>query len=364
MRVLVLGDNEPVAHRLRDLLQREGHECQTAAAVDPRAGGEDADLVVVAASDPEQLLTSLRSIRRFGRGRLLAVGPATEPKLILRVLREGAEQYLDEAELETELLEALSRLRSEQGPQEQGQVIAVLPACGGCGTSTIAANVAVILAQEYKKVCLIDLNLLGGDLAALLDLKPPHTLAELCLNLSRMDWSMFERCLVSHEKGVHLLAPPMSLADAGLVTAEAVGKVLDFARGHFPYLVVDLEQGFREQQTEALRRANVVLLVFRLDFTCLRRARRALEQLEQLGIRREQVRLVANRCGQPKELPLAKAEEALDMKVYHQVPDEPKTMNYSNNHGVPAVINAPRSAVARSIQQLAHGVNGRRPPAK
>ena len=68
-------------------------------------------------------------------------------------------------------------------PSEAGRMIAVLAPSGGSGSSTLAVNVATVLAKEHKSAALIDLKLQAGDLAALLDLKPTYTLADLCQNV-------------------------------------------------------------------------------------------------------------------------------------------------------------------------------------
>ena len=124
-------------------------------------------------------------------------------------------------------------------------------------------------------------------------------------------------------------------------------------------MVVDLEDCFHEEQLLVLRQAAAVLLVTRLDFTSLRNVRRTLEHLERMGVERERVRLVVNRYGQAREVPAAKAEEALGMKIAHYIPEDAKTINRANNNGVPAVIEAPSMKVCRSMTRLAISVNGR-----
>ena len=102
----------------------------------------------------------------------------------------------------------------------------------------------------------------------------------------------------------------------------------------------------------------MILLVLRLDFTCLRNTRHALEYLKELGVDPERVRLVANRHGQPKEVPAATAEEALGVKIFHLVPEDAKSVNRANNNGVPLVLENPRAKVSRSLTALAHSING------
>jgi pilus assembly protein CpaE len=268
---------------------------------------------------------------------------------------------VDEAEPEAELQTALGNLQIQLPTQEEpGRIISVLAPSGGSGSSTLAVNVAAVLAKEHKSSLLIDLKLQTGDLAALLDLKPVYTLAELCQNADQMDRVMFERSLVRHAGGTHLLAPPRAFADIVHVTAAGVRQALSLGRGLFPYVVVDLDHTFGEEQAEVLRQTDIVLLVLRLDFTSLRHAQRTLDYLAKLGVTDDRVRVVVNRHGQPKEVPAAKAEQALGRKIFHLVPEDAKTVNRANNNGVPVVLDAPSANVSRSVAKLAASVNGRR----
>jgi pilus assembly protein CpaE len=366
MRVFIASDHEPTGSRVQQALLRLGHPCPPgqACGLHP-AANRLADArpelaVVVLSPDPERGLAVLGELRPLTGARVLAVGPAADSRLILRALRGGAHDYVEETDLENGLGEALARLRSERASQAgAGKTIALLAPSGGSGSSTLAANVAAVLAREHQSALLLDLKLETGDLAALLDLKPTHTLADLCRKATHLDRVMLDRSLVRHASGVHLLAPPRTLAEVGCVTAEGVRQTLSLARGLFPYVVMDLDHSFRDEQLQALRQADLVLLVLRLDFPSLRNARRTLDYLEQLGVADEAVRLVVNRYGQPKEVPAAKAEEALGKKVFHWVPDDPRTINRAANSGVPAVLEYPSARVCKSMVKLAQSINGR-----
>jgi pilus assembly protein CpaE len=369
MQALLAGDQETVVAQIQQVLLREGWDCpfshvvRLELAADRLAQIQPELLVVALSPDPERSLQALDLLERLPRQagtRVLAVGPAADSKLVLRALRGAVDDYLDQSELEVELDAALVRWRaSVTVRQEAGRVIALLAPSGGSGSSTLAANVAAALAQKHKSSLLIDLKLQAGDLAALLDLKPTHSLADLCLNVNRMDRVLFERSLVRHTSGTHLLAPPLQFTDVEHVTPEGVRRVLNMGRSLFPYVVVDLDHNFHAEQIEVLQQADPILVVFRLDFASLRNTRRTLDQVDRLGIARQQLRLVVNRYGQPKEIPFAKAEEALGSKIFHYVPDDPKTVNRANNNGVPVVLESPSAKVARSVMRLAESVNGK-----
>ncbi len=366
MRAFIITDNERFSARVQEVFLRQGYDCPAAhvlpfdRAAEHLAQAQPELILVTLSGNVEKGLVVLGELAGRTPGRIFAVGPAADSKLVLRSLRGGADDYVDELDLEAELEAALGRHRGEGAAQtELGRTIAVLAPSGGSGSSTLAVNVATVLAKQHQSAALVDLKLEAGDLAALLDLKPTHTLAELCLNATRMDRVMFERSLVRHASGVQLLAPPRDFADIGHVTPEGVRQALTLARAMFPYVVMDLDHSFRGEQVQALGQADIVLVVFRLDFTSLRNTRRALDYLAQLGVRTDRVRVVVNRYGQPKEVPAAKAEEALGAKIFHYVPDDPKTINRANNNGVPAVLEYPSASVSKSVAKLAHSINGR-----
>ena len=282
--------SQPVAHPLASA--GRGRPGDTAGPVDPRA--------VARSGTP---LTALRQKRGYSRApEVLAIGPAADSRLICSAAASRAQGYIDEADLVGGLTDSLSRLKTAS-PElaEPGRIISILAPNGGSGSSTLAVNVAAVLAKEHKTSVIFDLKLETGDLAALLDLKPTYTLADMCCNATRMDKVMFERCLSRHSSGVHLLAPPRTYSDIPFIKPEEVRQALVLARSLFPYVIVDHDHSYREEQLAVLRLADVVLLVLRLDFASLRNAQRTLAYLTDLGISTDKVHLVVNRFGQPQE---------------------------------------------------------------
>jgi pilus assembly protein CpaE len=369
MRIFIVSDNAPVSMRVRQVLLAQGKDCPAAHLVSmdqavQRLGPAQADLlVVVLLPDAESALTTLSELHLLTPARVLVVGPASDSRLVLRALRAGASDFMEEDDLETELPAALGRLSAGLPSQaEPGRIVAVLAPSGGSGSSTVAVNLAAALAAKHGNVLLCDLKLHTGDLASLLDVEPTHTLADLCMSATRMDRSMLERSLVRHASGVQLLAPPRSFAEAHLVTLTGVRQTLALGRALFPHVVADLDHSFSDEQLEVLTQADVILLVMRLDFTSLRHTQRTLEYLRDLGLSRERVQIVVNRYGQPQEVPASKAEETLGMKIAHYVPDDPKTVNRANNNGVPVIVESATSKVARSLLQLAASLNGKQAP--
>ncbi len=372
MQTLVASNSDQVGRQIQAVLSRAGIECPPSQIVSLEAAADRASrlmphlLVLALPDDPTAALVALReTCQTVHNVYVLMVGPGSDPKLILQCLHGGAQEYLDEANLETELSEALVRAKTRRTPTSQaetsGRVISVLAPSGGSGSSTVAVNLSSVLAGKRGECGLIDFRLAAGDLAAMLDLNPVHTLADLSDRLDRLDQTMFEQLFAPHRSGVRLLAAPRQFADIEKVTERVVRRTLSMARVRFPYVVVDLENAFDARQVEALWQSDVVLLVLRLDYTSIRNTRRAIDNLVELGIGHDRVRLVANSYRQRKQLGVRQAEEALGMKIGHYVPHDPARINRAINKGVPVVLHCPGAKVSRSIADLGASVNGRHP---
>ena len=362
--VLIHNTSHSLGCQLREMLQARLN-CLTPSLVsfeqaeEALARGQVSMLVVVLSPFADRALNLLRKIRSQVAGPVLAVGLASDSKLILRALHEGADHYLDEADLEAQLEAVLQRLQIKEDAVRQpaGRVMAMLGASGGTGASTLAVNLAGVLAREAGRCALIDLKPGVGDLAALLDLKPTHNLADLCLNAARMDRAMFESAMVLHPSGVHLLAPPQMYEDIRLVTAQGVNKTVQPGPRCVPL--------HRDRSGRLLPRGTgggVAAVGFHSAGVSSRFHVASQHQTHSRlfgasGHRTgERVRLVINRYGQAKELPLSQAEEALGRKIAFIVPDDPKTINAANNAGEPAVFRTPSAKVSQSIVQLANGL--------
>ena len=367
MPAFIVADAGSTATRIRDVLNFGGLDCPTSHVLqaDDAPGRLErepvVDLVVLSlSSDAERGLSLLPALRRVAGRKILAVGPAADSKLVLRALRGGAEDYIDTAELEAELEGAIHRLtEAARVPAEVGRLITILGPNGGAGASTLAVNLAAAIgsAKDAKPVGLVDLKLESGDLAALLDLKPSHTLADVCQNAARLDRVMLDRSLVQHPAGIRLLAAPLHLGDVARVKPEGIAQALALARAEFPVVIADVPSTFRDESKVVLRQADVVLIVFRLEFSSLRNVRKAFDALEALDIVPEKIKLVVNRYGQAQEVPFAKAEEALGRKIAHYIPEDAKAVNRANNHGAPVVLEAPTAKVSKAMIQLAGTVN-------
>jgi len=116
---------------------------------------------------------------------VLVTSSSHDGQLILRAMRAGAKEFITQPVRIDDLLAALGRIserRSGSGENRSrgSQVVAVAGSLGGVGTTSMAVNLACVLAQNAKhSVTLVDLDLCLGDADVFLDAIPDYTLVDV-----------------------------------------------------------------------------------------------------------------------------------------------------------------------------------------
>lgn len=339
------------------------------------AAQSNPDIVVVALdADHQKALQLIQHLTvEFPNMPILAVSARGDGQSILQALRAGAKEFLTQPVVLEELLLALQRLCSGRTASDGTTVtsngsirgdslaVAVLGSRGGVGCTSLAVNLSSLLAQEPNyNVALIDLDLALGDADVALDLMPDYTLADVALNIDRLDMTFLRRSLCKHECGVSLLPHPVQLEDISLIHEEHLGRVIGLLRASYSHLVFDLSKRFTPTDLTAMRMSDIILLVAQLELTSLRNVVRLLHSLdgeEGLG---EKVRVVINRIGsEDGEITLKKAEETIGRPVFWQVPNDFKSMVGARNAGVPLLTHAPRSKVHQNLVGLTNTIIGK-----
>jgi pilus assembly protein CpaE len=293
-------------------------------------------------------------------GKVVAVGPAHSPHVVLHAIHSGAVDFLDvKGDFDSELRNLVGRLKTAAGDGAKvGRLFTVVGPSGGAGASVLATNLAAVLAQREKVCCLLDLHICGGDLAILLKSRPRHTLLSLAGKAQQLDRAMFDQSLVKHECGIHLLASPELFSDYRQINPQVIQQVIQFARESFPSVVVELEDMEHAEQVRTLAASDRIIIPLRLDFVALNRTKQYIDHLLRASVRRECIMLVACRVGQPNELPIDRFAEVLGMPVEHRIPHEPAAVNAAVNLGMPLVVASPKAKSSMSIVRLAESLIG------
>jgi pilus assembly protein CpaE len=157
--------------------------------------------------------------------------------------------------------------------------------------------------------------------------------------------------LLEHESGVRLLAAPVHPEEAEIVTSATVGKIISLLRDLFDYVVIDTPAYLNDVVITALEQSDEIYAVTTMDLPSVKNVRIMLQKLRQLGTDMDRARLVLNRADSKVGLQMSDVASALEREIVAKVPSD-RLVPLSVNRGNPVVLDAPRSAVAKSLIAL------------
>lgn len=330
-----------------------------------------ADVAIVALdSDPDAAVAMVQNAAAHCPDvDIIAVSSRTDGRFILDLIRKGAKEFVGLPLQLEELLGALTRLRDARAPsdqkgQEGSRIYAFAGARGGVGCTSIAVNFGCELArQKSSSVVLVDLNLAMGDADVCLDIVPDYTLADVVLNIDRIDLQLLKRSLSKHpSSGLYLLPHPVKIEDASLIREDHISRVISMLKLNFTHVILDLSKAFGAIDFMAMTLSDEILLTIQLDVSSLHNVLRLIQSLGERDDLVERVKVIANRVGADgSEITIQRAEETISRPIICQIPNDARTMMASRNSGVPLYEHAPKSKLYQSIVGLAETLlaNGR-----
>lgn len=241
---------------------------------------------------------------------------------------------------------------SHQPQRPLGRVVTVISPKGGAGKTTIATNLAVLLASAHPgEVVLADFDLQFGDVTDALGLSPTHSIADAARAPGRLDATTIKVFLTPRQSDLFVLCAPGSPAEGEEVHADPAGEMLQLLASEFPYVVVDTPAGLTEHTLAAIEQSTDLVLVCDLSRSSVRSTRRVIEALDAVGLVGPQRHLVLNRAGTKVGIADAEVAASLGMRIDVGVPST-RSVPLSMNQGIPIVEAEPKSAFSRNLLGL------------
>jgi pilus assembly protein CpaE len=233
---------------------------------------------------------------------------------------------------------------------QPGKVIAVYSPKGGTGCTTLATNLAVALQSDENPVVLVDGNMEFGDVAVFLNEQAKNSIVDLAPRADELDPDIIEEVLVKHNpSGVKILVAPARPEYAESVTGEQFGKVLDYLRQMFAYVVVDTASSLTDVTLAVIDQSDLIVLITTQDIPAIKNARLFLDLAGVLKISRERIIFVMNRFDKRIGITPEKISENFKHEVAAVLPLEERTVVPSVNRGVPFMVDDRLRPIARSF---------------
>jgi pilus assembly protein CpaE len=369
IRILIVDDNEDTRLNIRRMLSFAQNfevvgEARDGVEAVEKSSELQPDIVLMDINMP--VMDGLTATEKIAFGipncAVIVISVQGEQEYLQRAMMAGARSYLVKPFKSDEMIQVINTVydmkckaikrEEEIEEKQQCEVITVFGTKGGIGKTTIAVNLAAVLAKKKKKVVLLDLDLQFGDVTIFLNLYPRRTIFELVQEGSGIDMELLESNLADHYSGVKILPAPSRPEYAELVTPAYVEEIIKMLKVEYDYIIVDTPPFFNEVNLSVFDLSTQILLVLGMDLATIKNSKLSLELLTSLN-HREKLKLVLNRASDDMGITIADVEATLDFKVMIQIPSEGRIVVPALNEGNPFVLSNPLCKASQAMHKLA-----------
>ena len=338
----------------------------------------DLEFAAVAIDDSDEddlpLLSEIISLAASRGIRVILIAEDVSPAVLHQLLRQGADEFVPYPLPEGELEAAIQRIRRRDAVAAiegtpfaagnapgDGVLLAVQGLAGGTGATTLAVNLAWELATVDKtnppRVCLLDLGLQTGTTATYLDLPRREAVFEMWSDTDSMDEDIFKQSLTPYEDKLWVLTAPSEMLPLDMITPEDVGRVLEFARSKFDYVIVDMPGALVQWTETVLCEAQIYFVTLELDMRSAQNALRLKRALKAEDLPLEKLRYCLNRAPKFTDLNgkgrVKRLAESLEINIEVQLPDGGRVVTQAGDHGAPLASAAAKNPLRKEIAKLA-----------
>jgi pilus assembly protein CpaE len=260
----------------------------------------------------------------------------------------------------TELRAAVERLTEVDSlVGSGGRALAFIGAKGGVGSTTLAVNVAAVLAAGKRaSVLMVDLHITGhGDAALFLGVEPHFSVVDALENVHRLDTAFLRSLVVRAKSGVDVLASPVT-PSVRQPDGQQIRGLLERLSSQYDYVVLDVPRSDLGV-IDAIEPVSAVALVLNQELPTVRRAAQIASLLRQ-RYGKDKVGAVVSRYDSRAEIGQEDIERVVGLPVWSVLPSDYRRAVAAANVGRP-LVSEPGGRLATAVQELAHRLAGMTP---
>lgn len=306
----------------------------------------------------QQILRVVTS--RFPDLGVIMVCPPQPQEFLLEAMRVGVREVVPTPLNQHVLIDAVERFQQRmaiaKAPLHQGKILAFMPCKGGSGATFLASNIAYTLAAlENKRVILFDFNLQFGDASLFVhDGASATSIADITRQIQRLDGSFLSSSSIHVLPNFDVLPAPDEPEKAAEIKPEHIQALMKVARKHYDFIILDIGRAFDAISIQCLDQADLIFPVLQQTLPFIRDAKRVINTFNSLGYPEDKIRLIVNRFGKKDDITLADVTNTLKLEVFKAIPNDYSVVAESVNQGIAVTKLARRSAVAKSLHEMAH----------
>lgn len=245
------------------------------------------------------------------------------------------------------------------------KVIVVTSGKGGVGKTTTTAALGAALAQEGKKVVVVDFDVglrnldlvMGAERRVVFDM----------IDVINGDAKLSQALIKDKRIPTLSLLPASQTRDKDALTEEGVTEVIEQLRKTYDWVVCDSPAGIERGATHAMRHADVALIVTNPEISSVRDSDRIIGLLDSKTEKAEKgeeiekhlllTRYDPKRATRGEMLRIEDVVEILSIPLIAVIPESEEVLKASNL-GCPVILNSPQSAPAMAYVTAAKRLEG------
>lgn len=308
-----------------------------------------------------EFIHKLRQNPRTEKTPLIAFSSDPSPARREACLNAGANEYIVKAAgAILQLHQALERLLSGETPvsgslepgesRGNGLLFTFLSAKGGTGTSSLCANIAMTIKEQYPdaRVVVADLVLPIGSIAQIVGYEGEQNLVTVAdLPARETSAEYFLQNLPQPELwNFHLLAGSYNPQQAGRLRVERINPIVDILRASFDFVILDLGRSLSRISLPLLQQADLIPLIVATDLSTVRLTKTVWEYLSTQGIDVQNVYGILNRAVGLEGLTKAEAEQIIGFPIRTTLPYMGSNFALANNLNQPIIVKYPKDTAS------------------
>jgi len=291
---------------------------------------------------------------------IFAVSSDAQPDVIIQAMRSGCREYLFKPLVRDQLLQAITRAggrRRERRERSNSHIMTFIGAKGGCGVTTIATQLAALLASSgSKKTLMLDLHPSLGDAALYLGFtNSKYHAYELMENTDRLDAELLQSIALHHSSGLDILPAPNDFENTRHAGAGAISQMFNFLRLSYEFILIDIPAGLNEYTDKLISHSDQLYIVTVAEVSALRNASRIVDYFGQEDVPDDKVRVILNRYEKRSPIPESQIETLIQRKIFWTVPNQyhqaVKTISSGDSRG-----DISRSELIRNLKGWADSI--------
>jgi pilus assembly protein CpaE len=365
-RIAIISPNTAIAGELNGMVTRHLPSSQTIV-LDQYPTRDEvqhvvqqrATLVILDAASDQQRSVEVISLFHSAASEMLVLAALdpSDPDYILRCLRQGAAEFVALPLQDDSFAQTIERIQKKMGEPASAapgnRMIAVMPAKGACGATTVA----LALTHQWKKssekrFLMADLDPLSGIMSFLLKVKGQYSFLDVLNRPEELDADLW-RGLVVNRNGIDILLSPDQVM-RGLDALHDPNPILSYSRRAYDLIFLDTGGIYGDWNLNIAREADDVLLITTNELPALQAAQRCLMYLEKNRVARGKVKLVVNRYARELGLSREVISTALGVDVFATIPSDYETVQKAALEGKLSAIAG--TNFGKGISELATGL--------